>query len=192
MVTDARADPIADPVVAAFVAASRANACGVHGPLTAEDAAARAVALAVEHAAGGTVALANDSVTTALDLAARFAAAAAPLLEPDDPQWSERLPDAGVGVTGAALAIAATGTLVLVAGPGAPRATSLLPPVHVCVVRAADVVATIEEAVATIAARGLPSAVVWIGGPSRTGDLEMRQTLGIHGPKAVEVVVVRA
>jgi len=44
---------------------------------------------------------------------------------------------------------------------------------------------------ATIAAGALPSALTWIGGPSRTGDLEMITTLGVHGPRAVEVVLLR-
>jgi len=112
------------------------------------------------------------------------------VLRPGDPSWREALVGAAVGVTGAALAVAQTGSLVLTPGPGAPRATSLLPGVHVCLVATTDVVATIVEAIDALAARDLPSAVVWVGGPSRTSDLEMRPTFGIHGPKAVEVVLV--
>ncbi len=50
--------------------------------------------------------------------------------------------------------------------------------------------ATFADAIARVAAGPLPSALTWIGGPSRTGDLEMIQTLGVHGPAAVEVVLV--
>ena len=57
-------------------------------------------------------------------------------------------------------------------------------------VRVADIVPTLAEAMATIAAGEMPSALTWIGGPSRTGDLEMITTLGVHGPRAVEVVLV--
>jgi L-lactate dehydrogenase complex protein LldG len=100
---------------------------------------------------------------------------------------------AAVGVTGAALAVAETGSLVVTPGPGAPRAASLVPPVHVCLVATPTIVGTIEEAILRLASLGpdaLPSAITWVGGPSRTSDLEMRPTFGIHGPRTVEVVLV--
>ena len=65
-----------------------------------------------------------------------------------------------------------------------------MPPRHVCVVFADAVVATFAAAIEQVGAAPLPSALTWIGGPSRTGDLEMVQTLGVHGPKAVDVVLV--
>jgi L-lactate dehydrogenase complex protein LldG len=95
-----------------------------------------------------------------------------------------------VGVTGAALAIETPAALGLAARAGVPRATSLVPPVHVCVVQATDIHPTFAEAVTALATTELPSALTWIGGPSRTSDLEMVQTLGIHGPRAVDVIVV--
>jgi L-lactate dehydrogenase complex protein LldG len=63
----------------------------------------------------------------------------------------------------------------------------------VCLVATGTVVATIADAIARLGSLGpdgLPSAITWIGGPSRTSDLEMRPTFGIHGPKTVEVVLV--
>ena len=60
---------------------------------------------------------------------------------------------------------------------------------HVCVLRASDIVPAFADAVASFAGT-LPSALTWIGGPSRTGDLEMITTLGVHGPTVVEVVIV--
>jgi L-lactate dehydrogenase complex protein LldG len=77
----------------------------------------------------------------------------------------------------------------VIAAPHVPRAISLLPPVHVCVLRASDVVPDLAGAIASFAG-SLPSALTWIGGPSRTGDLEMITTLGVHGPTVVEVVIV--
>lgn len=95
-------------------------------------------------------------------------------------------------MTGAALGVAATGSLLLAAGPRSPRAVSLLPAVHVCLVCASDVVADLASAFASLpaGAAGPPSALTWIGGPSRTGDLEMRTTIGVHGPRVVDVVIV--
>jgi len=113
----------------------------------------------------------------------------ATLLLPDAPDWSDALPNAAVGLTGAALAVTEPAALAVVAAPQVPRAISLLPPVHVCVLRASDVVPDLAGAIASFAG-ALPSALTWIGGPSRTGDLEMITTLGVHGPTIVEVVIV--
>ncbi len=95
-----------------------------------------------------------------------------------------------VGVTGAHLAVARPAAIALAASVGSPRGTSLVPPDHICVLRTADVMETLADAMQAIAAGELPSALSWIGGPSRTGDLEMITTLGVHGPRTVEVVLL--
>jgi L-lactate dehydrogenase complex protein LldG len=112
------------------------------------------------------------------------------LLTPDDDQWSARLPTADAGITGACVAVAEPAAIALAAAPGSPRATSLLPPAHVCVLRVADIVPTLADAIARVTSKPLPSAITWIGGPSRTGDLEMILTLGVHGPRTVDVILV--
>jgi len=157
-----------------FVERLRANACVVHGPVPAADAHA-----VVAERVHGLVAC-NADVPFTLEGA----------LTPDDPAWHERLPRVDVGVTGARLAVADPAAIALAAGPGAPRATSLVPPVHVCVLRVDDVVPTLADALARVAQQEMPSALTWIGGPSRTGDLEMILTLGVHGPRTVEVVLL--
>jgi L-lactate utilization protein LutC len=86
--------------------------------------------------------------------------------------------------------VARPAAIGLAAAPGSPRGTSLVPPDHVCVLRVADLVDTLADAMQTLAAGELPSALTWIGGPSRTGDLEMITTLGVHGPRTVEVVLL--
>jgi L-lactate dehydrogenase complex protein LldG len=98
-----------------------------------------------------------------------------------------------VGITGAFCAIAETGTLVTLSGPGTPAAASLLPETHVAVLRAARIVRGMEEAWQLVRAeRGrLPRAVNFISGPSRTADIEQTVTLGAHGPYRVHVVLVR-
>jgi L-lactate dehydrogenase complex protein LldG len=172
-------------VIDALVAGLRANSCIVTGPVGVDDARAAIV----ERVPRGALVACDDDLPIP-DVAGALRARGVELLAPDDPSWFGRLPEAAVGITGSRLAVAEPAAIALAAAPGSPRGTSLLPPVHVCVVRVADVVATLEEAMARVAAQELPSALTWIGGPSRTGDLEMVTTLGVHGPRAVEVVLL--
>jgi L-lactate dehydrogenase complex protein LldG len=170
-------------------AAFEANAATVHGPGPMDEAGDFTAALAIERAGGREVALAvADPVVEALDLSARLRRAGAALLLPSDVDWRDRLGDAGAGVTGAAFALAATGTVGLACGPGSPRSVSLVPPAHVCVVRTADIVEDLATALARIPE--MPSGLVWISGPSRSADLELTLTLGVHGPGQVDIVLV--
>jgi L-lactate dehydrogenase complex protein LldG len=98
---------------------------------------------------------------------------------------------AALGVTGSVAAVAATGSVVLDAARGGGRSASLLPPVHLCVVRASTVVATPGEVLRAIGRDAPPpSNLVLVTGPSRTGDIEQILTVGVHGPAAVHVVVL--
>lgn len=93
-------------------------------------------------------------------------------------------------VTGATLAIAETGTLVLqsVAGQG-PRAATLVPDYHLCVVWSSDVVETVPEAIdRLVATANLPTT--FVSGPSATADIEMTRIKGVHGPRFLDVVLV--
>jgi L-lactate dehydrogenase complex protein LldG len=109
----------------------------------------------------------------------------------------ELIAHADLGVTGADLAIAETGTLVLRAAPGRPRSTSLLPPCHVAVFDRTVLVETLEQLGTALeawhegpasSARG--AVISFITGPSRTADIELTLTRGVHGPKEVHVVFV--
>jgi L-lactate dehydrogenase complex protein LldG len=97
---------------------------------------------------------------------------------------------AEIGLTGCDGAIAETGTVALLSGPGRSRTVSLLPPVHVAVLRSGDVVFTMKEFL-RLHAKALESAACcsFITGPSRTADIELTLTLGVHGPGRVVVVV---
>ena len=108
-----------------------------------------------------------------------------------DEEFSARQLDGFAAVlTGATLAIAETGTLVLqgVAGQGR-RAATLVPDVHVCVVRTEDVVATVPESIARLEATAmLPTT--FVSGPSATADIEMTRIKGVHGPRFLHVLLV--
>jgi L-lactate dehydrogenase complex protein LldG len=99
-----------------------------------------------------------------------------------------------VGISGAFVAIAETGTLMMLSGPDTPASMHLLPETHVAVVAAQRIVAHYEEGFALARAeRGrLPRATNLVSGPSRTGDIEQTIVLGAHGPYRVHVVIVGA
>ncbi|GMV35752.1 MAG: lactate utilization protein C [Fimbriimonadales bacterium] len=100
-------------------------------------------------------------------------------------------PRADVGITGADAGFAATGSIVLASGPGKPRSVSLLPPVHVALLAESRIVPTLEDWFAANATTLSQSAgIVLVSGPSRSGDIEMVVTLGVHGPGEVHIVLV--
>ena len=98
---------------------------------------------------------------------------------------------ADVGLTGAAYGVANTGTLVLTSDAG--RKASLLPMTHVALLRVSQLVPTMAEAVerGTVDGDALPSAWVQATGPSRTADIELTLTTGVHGPGVVHVILIR-
>jgi L-lactate dehydrogenase complex protein LldG len=111
----------------------------------------------------------------------------------DDPPLTARELDALHGVlTGCALAIAETGTIVLDGGErSGRRALTLVPDHHVCVVEAADVVAGVPDAVAALADAGREGRpITLVSGPSATSDIELDRVEGVHGPRRLDVLVV--
>jgi len=102
---------------------------------------------------------------------------------------------AGIGLTGVDLAIAETGTMVVRSGRGRPRSTSLLPPCHVAVFDPTVLIETLEQAGVFLeawhsAADPGGAMINFITGPSRTADIELTLTRGVHGPKEVHAIFV--
>jgi L-lactate dehydrogenase complex protein LldG len=111
----------------------------------------------------------------------------------DDPPLSAADLDAVDGVlTGCALGIAETGTIVLDGGErSGRRALTLVPDYHLCVVEAGSIVAGVPDAVAALAeaaAQGRP--ITLVSGPSATSDIELDRVEGVHGPRTLDVLVV--
>lgn len=116
-----------------------------------------------------------------VDMQALRAAGITVATEPD--------PSAQAGLTGALAGIAESGSL-LIAGDGRhPLTASLLPPMHIAILPQSALVATLEEAMAIPEIRTAAAAVL-ITGPSRTADIEMTLTIGVHGPGEEHVFLV--
>lgn len=90
-------------------------------------------------------------------------------------------PNIRAGLTGALAGIAESGSLALTAGAGRPSTASLLPEIHLAVLPRGRLYASLSEALHLPEARTAPSLVI-ISGPSRTADIEMTLTIGVHGP----------
>ena len=108
----------------------------------------------------------------------------------------ETIRQSDVGITGADYALAETGTLVVLPRKGLSRLVSLVPPVHIALVRAEDLVETLDD---LFLLRRLEyhqqngemgSYLNFITGPSRTADIEMTIVTGVHGPKEVHMVII--
>lgn len=160
-----------------------------------------------DYGAGARIVGRNDLTSTVRELCR--ANGIARVVVPSDlpPSWLpagvESITDVGLGVreldaidgtiTGCALAIAETGTIVLDSGARqGRRALTLVPDFHLCVVEETQVVDGVPAALRRLAdnLRGPRRPVTFVSGPSATSDIELSRVEGVHGPRRLEIVLV--
>ncbi len=111
---------------------------------------------------------------------------------PEAPLGIEALQELQAVVTGAAVGIAETGTVVLDGrAECGRRALHLVPDAHVCVVLVEDIVDDVPAGVARLAGGASSGPLTWISGPSATSDIELNRVEGVHGPRRLHVIVAR-
>ena len=126
------------------------------------------------------------------DLDARLRPAGVELVE-DDALSPQQLDELDGALTTCAAACAVTGTIALDGGPGqGRRALTLLPDLHICLVREEQIVETVPELIRRLepaATEGRP--LVLVSGPSATSDIELQRVEGVHGPRRLVVIIER-
>lgn len=111
-------------------------------------------------------------------------------------EFLQKATEAGVGITAVDYALADTATLVLLTGQGRARAASLLPPIHVALVKPEQIICGLSDLFPLLKAekgfsnQNMSSAVTFITGPSRTADIELTLVVGVHGPQQLHVILV--
>jgi L-lactate dehydrogenase complex protein LldG len=114
--------------------------------------------------------------------------------EASDSEFRQIAIAAGVGVSGVDYALADTGTLVLLARKGQARSISLVPPVHIAIVKPDQMISGLDDLFQLLrfekGVSDLGSAVTFITGPSRTADIELTLVVGVHGPQELHVVII--
>ena len=147
---------------------------------------------------GHEIALSGAELFAELDLASTVSARGFSTFVPAEIDHGElvaRLADCGVGLTAADYAIAETGTIVLSSDEPHALLVSLLPPVHIALVRSSQIAATLDGVISNLNKERIgrvdPSrSVTFITGPSRTSDVELVLSIGVHGPKELHVIIL--
>jgi len=106
----------------------------------------------------------------------------------------QRILQADLGISSVDYAVAETGSLVVCSRQGQERVVSLVPPVHIAIVEESQIVPDLFDIFAKLEEVGLdqlPSNLAFISGPSKTGDIELQLTTGVHGPGEWHVLILR-
>jgi L-lactate utilization protein LutC len=151
--------------------------------------------------AGATeVAISDSGLIAEMNLPTHLAAEGFSVFAPaavslDHEQVSARLATSGVGLTAADYVIAETGTIVLTSDERNALLVSLLPPVHIALVRSSQIAASLDEVIIKVGKErtgrlDAARSVTLITGPSRTSDVELVLSIGVHGPKELHVIIL--
>jgi L-lactate dehydrogenase complex protein LldG len=150
---------------------------------------------------GQETALSGAGIFAEMDLASAVAARGFSTFVPGETVHEKliaRLANCGVGVTAVDYAIAETGTIVLSSDEPNALLVSLLPPVHVALLRSTQIMASLDGVISELSrerinrgnSAGPTRSVTLITGPSRTGDVELVLSIGVHGPKELHVIIL--
>lgn len=181
-----------------LVAVMRANAQAVnavvHTPVSRHGAARAVAAIAAGHDASNFMAWDDLPVS---GVASALAAAGMERVDHAVPRSDRREHNLGylrvdVGVTGAMAGLAESGSLVLSHGPGRPRMASLIPEIHIALLETDRIARDLAHWAHEYPQSATETTnLVFVTGPSRTGDIEMELNLGVHGPRTVHIVIVK-
>jgi L-lactate dehydrogenase complex protein LldG len=195
-----------DPLVESFAQEAAAAGAVVHGPTSMDDVFSIVQRLVLE--TGTSTVLAWDpEALGSPDAWRRLESLGLTPISPTLPPDTSRrlaslaaLDGVAVGLTGAIGALADTGTIVLASGPDRPRLAWLLPSRHVAIVDTRLVSADMDEFFRSSGFGGstgshrsppsLPAHLAFVTGPSRTADIELTLTRGVHGPREVHIILV--
>jgi len=107
-----------------------------------------------------------------------------------DSQLREKTIASFIGITAPNIGVADSATLVQLTEPGRPRSTSLLPSIHIALLRRENLVANLAEAYALLRQKSRLDSLVFISGPSKTADIEAHMVHGAHGPRELQLIVL--
>jgi len=107
-----------------------------------------------------------------------------------DRQITDKTIASFIGITAPTIGVADSATLVQLTEPGRPRSTSLLPSLHIALLRRENIVADLAEAYALLRQKSHLDSLVFISGPSKTADIEAHMVYGAHGPRELHLIVL--
>ena len=167
-----------------FVHEAQKAACQIHEATSSEAAIAKILQL-----------VGDDSAISSWDAVHLPLPGLAEALDAANITLVEQDASVRVGLTGVDAALAATGSVVVLSGNGRSRAASLLPPIHIAVVAASQILPDLESWWTAQEAEGLDqtrqhSNIVVITGPSRTADIAMQLVMGMHGPRELHLILL--
>ncbi len=107
-----------------------------------------------------------------------------------DRQLHEKTIASFIGITAPDIGVAESATLIQLTKPGCPRSTSLVPSIHIALLKSENLVADLREAYALLRQEAQLDSFVFITGPSKTADIEAQMVHGAHGPREVHLLVL--